>query len=329
MITDIHFHLFGVENSEDIFLSQKMRDKPVFKFVVCPLLFLHEGSVSNQSALKWAMDVILKSKQVDNVVALAFDWVYVNGKPSCEKSNLFISNDWVAEQASRMPEKMYFGASVNPNREDAIDELKRVKQLGAVLIKIIPSAQNIDLADATHKTFFDTMRELNLPLLCHTGVEHTIPPVDGIPGKNLLNKPAKLVQALECGVKVIAAHCALPIKKEDGEADYEELKKLFACDKYKELLYADIAAFFVPFRPLRAKMVEKVKNDLPHDRLILGSDFPMLPTTLLTGDINNFTLDEVIELLFTTNPLDRNVIALRDMGFQECVFSNVEKILNI
>ena len=40
------------------------------------------------------------------------------------------------------------GASVNPTRKDALDELERVAALGAVLNKVLPNAMVFDPADA-------------------------------------------------------------------------------------------------------------------------------------------------------------------------------------
>ena len=47
------------------------------------------------------------------------------------------------------------------------------------------------------------MAEARLPLLAHTGGEHTVPVVNAA-----LADPKLLRLPLECGVTVIAAHCA-------------------------------------------------------------------------------------------------------------------------
>jgi uncharacterized protein len=336
MITDIHFHLAGVCNGEHIYLSYEMRAQAVF-VGLSALLLLKKGAATNEAALEWATDVIAGSSKVDKIVALAMDWVYDdNHKPDPTRIHLWVSNDWVAEQAKKMGDRMYFGASVNPNRADACEELDRVSNMGAILIKLIPSSQDIDLMDEKHGPYFEKMKELNLPLLCHTGVEHTIPSA-GIhvehtkPGaeandkKQALNSPSKLRGPLSYGVKVIAAHCALPMNKEEGEAAYEELRGLF--NDYKENLYADVSAFFVPFSPFRKHLAERVTNELPQDRLILGSDFPMLPSALLGGYWSDMAIHEIVKYLLTDNPLDRNVMALQALGFQDCVFTNAEKVL--
>ncbi len=328
MIVDIHFHLGGVDSDGNVHLSDDMRSTALFR-ELRRFLFLRKGRADNEAALAWSMDVVRGSKEVQAVVGLALDWVYdERGEPDREQTHLWVSNEWVAEQARKMPQKVIFGASVNPNRADGCEALREVHSKGAKLVKLIPSVQNIDLTDTKHRGFFREMVRLGIPLLSHVGFEHTILPFNR--ERQVLNDPERLEQALEAGVTVIAAHCALPMNDKEDEQmhSYEKLRRLFS--RYPENLYADVSAFFTPFAPLRRKLTERVsKHELPHERLIFGSDFPNLPFPLLAGHSGAMAPGDFLDLLVHSNPLDRNVIALRALGFDPCVFTNAATVLNL
>lgn len=339
MVTDIHFHMVGVECDEHMLISETMKNETFFSFYRDYLglkMGVRSEFVSNSTALDYLLKTVDASKKVDRCVLLAFDWVYTDGKVDREQSHLWVSNDKVADVVKMRPDRLLFGASVNPNREDAIKELRRVKKMGAVLIKLVPSSQGIDLED--HEMFFKEMAELKLPLLCHCGVEHGIPCFgtgeEDIPDhenpKQKLNDTDKIKIALEAGVKVIAAHCALPIDEDDGLESYEKLRKLMSNPKYNNFLFADLSAFFIPFKGHRRGVVRQASEELDHTRLILGSDFPVLSVPLLSGYGWRMTLKEYLEILGEGNMLDRNALATTtDRLFDKCVLENANKVLGL
>ena len=76
------------------------------------------------------VDSIQDSEYVDGVVLLALD------APRDEKGNIvedemevYVPNEYIAEQVARYPE-LYFGASIHPNRPDAINQLNWSKDNG-------------------------------------------------------------------------------------------------------------------------------------------------------------------------------------------------------
>ena len=330
MVTDIHFHLGGVRNSEHVHISKVMRNSLSFR-AICAILFLHKGRISNSAAEAWAEEVVRSAQKVDRVVALALDWVY-DEHHNIDKSRTHyrVSNELTKRFCAKLPNKILYGASVNPNsgRKDALARLQEAYDNGAVLIKLIPSAQDIDLADTKHIPYFDLLAKLHLPLLVHVGVEHTIPPVDNDISKQRLNDPKRLELALSRGVCVIAGHCGLPIQPKDGVEAYRQLKALFRNDDYAQHLYADVSAFFIPYPSLRAQFVDEILDGaLPHERLVLGSDFPLLPGPLTGGHTNGMDFGEMVAVLRTRNPLDKNVAALQAKGFSDCILSNADMLL--
>jgi hypothetical protein len=98
---------------------------------------------------------------------------------------------------------------------------------------------------------------------------------------------------------------------------------------YPDLLYADLAAFFIPFSTLRAEGAVQVKRDFPMQCLVFGSDFPMLPFPLLGGHATHMDLDDILKVAWTSNPLDRNVRAFQALEYDDCVFSNFDKLLKV
>ena len=49
-------------------------------------------------------------------------------------------------------------------------------------MKCLPNCQNIDPSDARYRRFWERMAEARLPLLAHTGGEHTVPEVNRAAG---------------------------------------------------------------------------------------------------------------------------------------------------
>jgi predicted TIM-barrel fold metal-dependent hydrolase len=329
MIIDIHFHMGGVEDDEDLFLSREMRSTLPYR-IMKTLLLLKKGKADNQTAREYLLEGIEKAALVDKAVLLAFDWAYDgSGNSAPSRSHYYVSNDVVARWVKRRPRRLLFGASVNPGRKDAEAELERVKEMGAVLNKLIPSAQGVDLALQRHRPFFRKMADLQLPLLCHCGVEHAIPCCDNRTGNQVLNSTSKIQLALECGVTVIVAHCALPVHPEDGLRNYRVLKQLMKRPEYEGRLFADLAGFFLPLTLYRRKAVDRARKELDHARLLLGSDYPVPPSPILSGFARGMDGKTLLDLVRTVNPLDRNAKALRGFGFHERIFHNAERVLPV
>lgn len=104
---------------------------------------------------------------------------------------------------------------------------------GIIIAKWLPSVQGINPGDTGMKSFYSLLRELDLPLLTHTGNEESFTRVD-----NSLAESLRLRNALDEGVTVIAAHCASN-GRHDGLPNMERLMLLL--EEYPNL-YADISS---------------------------------------------------------------------------------------
>src|SRR5436309_561926 len=146
---------------------------------------------------------LVRESSLGAAVILAHDEVYQeNGEVMEGKGAFYVPNDYVLRLA-REHKEFLPAVSIHPARPDAIEELERCAAEGAVMMKCLPNCHNVDCSNPKYTKFWERMAELGLPLLAHTGGEHTVPVV-----RPEYSDPRILRRPLECGVTVIAAHCA-------------------------------------------------------------------------------------------------------------------------
>jgi len=205
---------------------------------------------------------------------------------------------------------------VNPQRKDALDELERVHALGTVALKTVPNSQAFDPSDARYKPFWQRMADLDLPLLSHTSFEHTIRAYD-----QRFGRPERLRPALDCGVTVIAAHCAAA-----GVVHlHEDMGTWVAMLEEYPNLYGDISSMVSPARfPYIRRILD---SDSARQRALLGSDFPVpiWPALLLPW----LGISKVRELARIRNPLQRNLAAFRAMGVDDGILGRAAQVLRL
>ena len=205
---------------------------------------------------------LVRGSSLSAAVILAQDEVYDAGGRKLDFGSFHVPNDYIFKLAREHPEFLP-AVSIHPARADALDELERCLEAGAVMLKLLPNCHNVDCNDARYKKFWERMAAAKLPLLAHTGGEHTVPVFD-----KKLADPRVLRLPLECGVTVIAAHCAT--KSGLGDPDYFHiLGEMFA---QHPNLYADTSAFNVP---IRGRHVPACLREPFASRLVHGSDYPV------------------------------------------------------
>jgi predicted TIM-barrel fold metal-dependent hydrolase len=222
----------------------------------------------------------LDGSELDRAVLLAMDRVYgIGGKVDKKGTHFFVSNDYVGSICKSFPDQFLYGASVHPYRRDALEELERVAEDGAVLIKLIPNSQGFDPAHPSLTKYYQKLENLGLPLLLHGGTEHTIVTID-----QSLGNPARFENALASGATLIVAHMGSAGLAHMARETMGETLKLMA--KYPHC-YGDTGAFSTAWRGRyllemldSEKLEEKYKISLenPTGRLIHGSDYP-IPVT--------------------------------------------------
>lgn len=260
---------------------------------------------------------LVRGSSFDAVVLLAHERVHdADGTSREDLGSMYVPNDVVLDLAQRHPEFLA-GVSVHPARHDAIDELDRCLDRGAVLMKCLPNCQNIDPSDARYRPFWERMAEARLPLLAHTGGEYTVPIVNAA-----LADPKLLRLPLECGVTVIAAHCAT----RSGPRDPDYFDDWVAMLAEFPDLYGDISAMVSLNRC--AHLRDCLRPDI-ESRILHGSDFPVpvLGHRLwMTGalDWGPFRAAQKI-----TNPLERDWEFKKALGFSDKVRTRAAGLLRL
>jgi hypothetical protein len=258
---------------------------------------------------------LVRDSSMDAVVLLAHERVHdPDGTPRDDLGSMFVPNDVVLELAEKFPEFLA-GVSIHPARCDAFDELERCLERGAALMKCLPNCQNIDPSDKRYGPFWERMAEAGLPLLAHTGGEHTVPIVNpAFADPKLLRLP------LECGVAVIAAHCGT----KSGAFDRDYFDDWVAMLREFPNLYGDISALvslnrcghlFDCLRPAAA------------GRILHGSDFPV-PVLghrmWLQGWIDRATFRRCQSV---RNPLERDWQFKCALGFGDAIATRINGLL--
>ena len=205
---------------------------------------------------------LVRESSLGAAVILAQEEVYDAGGRKLEFGSFHVPNDYVLRLAREHGEFLP-AVSIHPARADALDELERCLEAGAVMLKLLPNCHNVDGNETRYKKFWERMAAAKLPLLAHTGGEHTVPVFD-----KKLSDPRILRLPLECGVTVIAGHCAT----KSGLFDPEYFHIFGEMLARHPNLYGDTSAFNVP---IRGRHVRACLREPFDSRLVHGSDYPV------------------------------------------------------
>jgi hypothetical protein len=260
---------------------------------------------------------LIRGSSLDAVVLLAHERVYdADGRVREDLGSMFVPNDVVLRLA-RAHSEILAGVSIHPARPDALDELERCLENGAVLMKCLPNCQNIDPSDRRYIRFWKRMAEAKLPLLAHTGGEHTVPIVNAA-----YADPKLLRLPLECGVIVIAAHCGT----KSGALDRDYFDDW--CGMLREFpnLYGDLSALVSLNRcgHLRDCLQPEIVG-----RVVHGSDFPV-PVLghrfWLQGWIDRKAFRRCQSM---ENPLERDWQFKKALGFSDEVLTQTATLIRL
>jgi len=312
MVIDCHVHLSATTPGRGV-MSEKLLRSPQFKFLRWKFGLDPAGEAFDSGIERTLVEQINEAVELDAAVVLAFDAVYAtDGQRDDRQTHLYISNDAVADLASRNP-KVLFGASVHPYRKDAIQELERCIALGAVLVKWLPITQGIDPSDRRCFAFYEALAHHGIPLLSHTGGEAMLPNV------NSCADPALLMPALRRGVTVIAAHCGTPAF--NGRQNYFDSWCRLALEH--EHLYGDTAALNLPRRSAAYRRL--LADSRLRAKVVHGSDWPVMPIPPLT----QLGPAATIHLMEQRNWLRRDVQIKRRLGFDDAYFNRGATLLRL
>ena len=320
-VLDMHCHVAGIgAGGSGAFLSEKIRNSWKFRIYLRAFGVTRKEIEQHGDALvvQRISEQLKNSKQVGAALLLALDGVIDQaGKLNTKHTEVFIPNAFLAAEVAKY-DNLYFGASINPYRHDAIERLEGAKKQGALLIKWLPAIQQIEPSEKKLIPFYEKLAELDLPLLSHAGDEHAFTSAN-----NSLGDPQKLKLPLQVGVTVIVAHAATT-GKSLGEDNMQRLLPMFA--QYPRL-YTDISSLtqanklrFLP-RLLAAK--------LDSSRILFGTDFPLITTGISSPLFSLFRLPvkTILRLLKIKKPWDQDLQLKRSFGVPAAVFANANNLL--
>jgi predicted TIM-barrel fold metal-dependent hydrolase len=310
LVVDLHIHLAGLGYPETgCFIRPRLkRTLPFLYFLRRHGVPWNDGPAYPDERFAEEMAThIATSTTVDFGVALAFDQVYDGDGRLSERDTLFYTpNDHLFAMCERYPQLLP-GVSIHPYRRDALDELERCVERGAVLVKWLPSVQGMDPGNPALLPFFERLVAHRLPLLVHTGREHTFPALH-----KELEHPDRLRLPLEAGVTVVAAHAA-SLGHWPGREGYHD--RIALSQEFPNLL-TDISGMAVPIRARH--LIDLAANPHLHPPLVYGSDYP-IPTFLFPfrTRLGPQTRERLARL---TNPFDLDVGLKQALGFPPSVF---------
>jgi len=260
---------------------------------------------------------LIRGSSLAATVILAQELVHDDeGRPVKEAGSFYVPNDYVLRLAKQHREFLP-AVSIHPARPDALEELERCLAAGAVMMKCLPNCQNINCNDRRFRRFWERMAETGLPLLAHTGGEHTLPIV-----RREYSDPRTLTLPLECGVTVIAAHCAT----KSGLTDPEYFQVFAQMTHRFRNLFGDNSAFTVP---IRGRHVPECTRSPLVERIIHGSDLPVPVYGHFPWLRGFITWEEFRRWEREPNVLERDYQLKRAMGFPAETFTRLWGLLRL
>ncbi|MDF1815934.1 MAG: amidohydrolase family protein [Verrucomicrobiales bacterium] len=260
--------------------------------------------------------MVESAPSLDAVCLLAQDIPYTDsGEALPEKGGFYVPNEYLFSVVDTAPGLFIPTVSIHPGKPGAMEELEACIEKGGKLLKLLPNCLNVDCSHRKYQKFWERIAEAGILFLSHTGGEMTLPVL-----KPEYANPENLVLPLECGVTVIAAHCAGRSGLRDP--DYTEIL-LGMFDKYPNL-YGDNSAFS-GFN--RCRTAARVLQSEMTGRILHGSDFPIPVTGLGLCKMGLISKQDHKKAASESNPLERDCIIKKAMGFDEASFTKVGELL--
>ena len=258
---------------------------------------------------------LVRESSLGGIVLLAQDEVYSPDGKKIDAGSFYVPNDYLLRLCKQHPEFIP-AVSIHPARPDALEELERCLEAGAAVLKLLPNCHNVDCNDRRYRRFWERMAEADLPLLAHTGGEHTVQVIEP-----KYSDPNVLIQPLEIGVTCIAAHAGTKSGLFDPEYFHIFAKML---DRFPNL-YGDTSAWNVPLRGRHTGLA--VVPGLLRDRLLHGSDYPVACSGLWAALRGFVPWDTYRRWQAHPNILERDYQLKRAKGFDDAHFTRVTSLL--
>ncbi len=257
----------------------------------------------------------------------AFDQFHdADGKPVVADTEFFTPNAYVVKLAAKHPDLFVPCASVHPYRPDAVEALTEAVKAGAVAVKWLPNAMNIDPASPKCDAFYAAMKALQVPLISHAGEEKAVHAEE----RQRLGNPLLLRRPLEQGVKVVVAHCASLGQNPDLDHpdkpwvdNFDLFLRLMGEAQWKGLLFGEVSAMTIVNR-IGRPLETVLRDPALQARLMNGSDYPLpaLNVLMQTGAVEKrglITAEErtLLNEIDQHDPLLFDLVMKRTMRLRE------------
>ncbi len=264
---DVHVHLAALPTkTNDCLLSKDMLEGALAKIIAWSQgLPLDQPERANEIFLQRLLAKLAGSSRVKQGVLLALDGIYgADGRLDEARTHMLVSNDAMFAACASSGGRLLPGASINPARRDALDELERCAARGAALIKVLPNAQVFDPSEKRFTAFYRALARHKIPLLSHIGVEYSVKARDQSVGN-----PERLELALREGATVIAAHAC----SSGYVIAQPHVKTMLRLVREQPRFFMDASALTLPNRVGMALRLRGHPEVFP--RLLFGSDYPL------------------------------------------------------
>ncbi|MFW6449086.1 MAG: amidohydrolase family protein [Halobacteriota archaeon] len=219
-----------------------------------------------------------RSAGVDRAVLLAWDAETNTGRPP-------VTNEYVAEARDEHPDFFVGFASVDPHKDDAVESARRaVEDLDLSGFKFQQLAQGFDPSAPEHEDLFATIEALGVPCIFHGGNTQFGGGSPGGRGLHLRYGHPLLVDDLAARhphLQIILAHPAFPWEK----------VQLATC-LHKANVYMDLSGWLPRYID---EQVLHYARTLLRDKVMFGTDYPMLDPERWLGDFADLGFDPAIQ----------------------------------
>ena len=322
LIIDAHVHLAGLGDSgSGCFIARRKFNSLLYKLIRSKLGIYRAHrkgrlDVEYLNRLERDLQAAVDHSALNAVVLFAHERLHDDdGHVNPARQKLHVPNEYVFKfcESSALAGRALPAMSVHPYRADAIDETEKWIARGAVAMKWLPNSQNIDGRDPRCLRVFRLLAQRGIPLIAHTGGEHTVSIVRPEYGDPELLRPA-----LDAGVTVILAHCG----SKSGLFDTDWLPTFIKNAHAYPNCYGDTSAFCTPGRT--RWLPKLIREEGLAEKLIHGSDYPVPP--LAWSAVLTLGLRKTLTAQRVWSFLERDMRIKRDFGMPEQVFTNFSRI---
>ncbi|MFW6153340.1 MAG: amidohydrolase family protein [Halobacteriota archaeon] len=219
-----------------------------------------------------------RSVGIERAVLLAWDAETTTGRPP-------VTNEYVAEAVAAHPDFFIGFASVDPHKPDCVEAaVSAVDDLELAGFKFQQIAQGFDPSDEAHEELFATIEELGVPCIFHGGNTQFGGGTPGGRGLEVRYGDPMLIDTLAARhphLDIILAHPAFPWERE----------QLATC-LHKANVYMDLSGWLPRYID---DQVLHYARTLLVDKVMFGTDYPMLDPERWLGDFTELGFDEAVQ----------------------------------